>query len=84
MRKKELEDRLQECRDNFKRAKILFVEIAGSLGGRYDPEINRINWKYRPWDSLDQRVSMLIDYLGLEVRHDPERTYLAKKKGVKK
>jgi hypothetical protein len=83
MRKKELEDGLEGCEENFRRAKILFVEIAGNLGGRYDPETNQINWKYRSADSLDRRVSMLLDYLGLEVRHDPERTYLSKKKGKK-
>ena len=69
MRKKELEDRVER------------------MGSQYDLDkhyfLGQVLLDKQSILSLCRHQKMLLDYLGPEVRHDPERTYLAKKKGKK-
>jgi hypothetical protein len=79
MTKREIKAKFDGCEENFKRAVILFIDLAKRLGGRYDAAKNTIHWGSYPIDPPDPRISMLLDYLGVEVKHDEARTYLVKK-----
>jgi hypothetical protein len=69
MRKKELETKVR-----------LGLSVANDRLDGQHAELFRLTTDYN-W--LAVRVQLIMDYLGVGVLHDPERTYLAKRKGKK-